>query len=189
MLKKIRFNSPVILYFMIICIVALVASVLTDGITNKLLFSVYRSGLTNPLSYIRMIGHVMGHADFNHFLGNMSYILLLGPMLEEKYGKWVLIDVILLTAIVSGLIHVILFPTTMLLGASGVVFAFIMLSSFASMKEGTIPLTFLIVAMFYIGQEVYSAMFIADSVSNLTHIIGGIVGSALGYKIGKSKQE
>lgn len=185
--RKISFNAPITLWFIIICITSLFLNFITSGFANTTIFSVYRSSLTNPMSYIRAIGHVFGHANLEHFVGNMSYILLLGPLLEEKYGKWVMVDVIIITAIVSGAIHVMLFPNTMLLGASGVVFAFIMLSSITSLKDGTIPLTFLIMAILYIGKEVYSVIFVVDNVSNLTHIIGGIIGSVLGYYIGKGK--
>ena len=58
-----------------------------------------------------------------------------------------------------------------LLGASGVVFALILLSSFTSMKEGEIPLTFILVAALYIGQQIYQGIFVNDNVSNLTHIL------------------
>ena len=73
---------------------------------------------------------VFGHADFAHFIGNASYILLLGPLLEEKYSSKVLISVIAVTAVITGLVNNICFPNVALCGASGVVFAFILLSSF-----------------------------------------------------------
>ena len=52
---------------------------------------------------------------------------------------------------VKGYSHLILVPGYALLGASGVVFAFIMLSSFTCIKEKEIPLTFILVAVLYIG--------------------------------------
>lgn len=186
---KISFNAPVTLCFIIICTISICVNFISAGYSNAFLFSIYRSSPSDFLSYIRIVGHVFGHSGMNHFIGNMSYILLLGPLLEEKYGKWVMIDVVLITAIVSGLINIIIFPNTSLLGASGVVFAFIMLSSITSLKEGTIPLTFLIMAIFYMGNEIYSGIFLSDNVSNLTHIIGGIVGSVLGYKLGIKKSK
>ena len=50
----------------------------------SLLFSVYRSSFLNPFTYFRLIGHVFGHADWEHFLGNITLILVVGPLLEEK---------------------------------------------------------------------------------------------------------
>lgn len=108
-------------------------------------------------------------------------------MLEEKYGSSNILFVIFTTAIVTGVVNFIFFPRVQLLGASGVVFAFILLSSFTSIREGTIPVTFILVAIIYIGGQIYDGIFVRDNVSNLTHIIGGAVGSGLGYVLTKNK--
>jgi GlpG protein len=178
---KVSFNSPVILGFTMICFVALILSTITKGATNNLFFSVYRSSLLNPLTYVRLVGHVFGHANWSHFINNMMLILIVGPLLEEKYGSANIAFVILITAIVTGLVNSIFFPHIQLLGASGVVFALILLSSFTSITEGQIPLTFILVAVIYIGEQVYQGIFVQDNVANLTHIIGGIVGAVCGY--------
>lgn len=114
-------------------------------------------------------------------------ILVIGPLLEEKYGTANLIFVILATALVTGLVNYIFFPHVQLLGASGVVFAFILLSPFTGVKEGTIPLTLILVALIYIGEQVYSGIFVQDNVSHLTHILGGGVGAGLGFVMHKYK--
>ena len=141
-LKKISFNSPVILGFTTVCFVVLILDFITSGATDRLLFSVYRSSLMSPLTYFRFIGHIFGHANWSHFISNITIILIIGPLLEEKYGSVDIVVVIFFTALITGILNFIIFPNTMLLGASGVVFAFILLSSFASMSEGKIPLTF-----------------------------------------------
>lgn len=184
---KVSFNSPVILGFTLICFAALILGTLTGGRTNIMLFSVYRSSLMNPLTYIRFVGHIFGHAGWEHFIGNIMLILVVGPLLEEKYGSSNMLFVILTTALVTGIVNFVLFPHVRLLGASGVVFALILLSSFTSMKEGSIPLTFILVAVLYIGQQVYEGIFVNDNVSNLTHILGGLVGAGLGYALNKNK--
>lgn len=185
---KISFNSPVVLGFTIICLISLILGKLTNDFTNRLLFSVYRSSLISPFTYIRFIGHIFGHAGWSHFIGNMTLLLVVGPMLEEKYGSFNIAMVILLTAIVTGIVNFIFFPHVRLLGASGVVFAFILLSSFTSIKEeGEIPMTFMLVAVIYIGGQIYDAIFVNDNVSNLTHILGGAVGSGWGFKMAKNK--
>lgn len=178
---EISYNSPVILGFTAICFAALVLNFLTKGITNNLIFSIYHSSLFSPFTYIRFIGHIFGHANWEHFIGNIMLILVVGPLLEEKYGSKNILFVILATALVTGIVHFIFFPRIQLLGASGVVFAFILLSSFTSFREGTIPLTFILVAVIYIGGQVYSGLFVQDNVANLTHILGGVVGAWLGY--------
>ena len=65
--------------------------------------------------------------------------------------------------------------------ASGAVFAFIQLTSFTGFKNGEIPLTFILVAAIFIGQQVIEGVFINDNISNTAHIVGGIVGAAIGY--------
>lgn len=184
---KISFNSPVILGFTLICFVALILNTITGGLANRLLFSVYRSSMLNPLTYIRFIGHIFGHSGWQHFIGNIMLILVIGPLLEEKYGFRNILTVILSTALITGIIHFMFFPHTMLLGASGVVFALILLSSFVSIKEGEIPMTFIIVTVIYIGQQIFEGIFVNDNISNLTHIIGGITGAGMGYALNKRK--
>ena len=84
---KITFNSPVTLGFVSICFIALILNVATNGTTNNILFSVYRSSLANPLTYVRFFGHVFGHASWEHFINNMMYILLLKQILVKLYVK------------------------------------------------------------------------------------------------------
>lgn len=184
---KITFNSPIILGFAAICLLATLLNYITRGGSNELLFMTYHSSLSSPMTYIRFFTHVFGHVDWAHFIGNMSYILLLGPMLEEKYSSAVLVEVIAVTALITGLINYIFFWNVALCGASGVVFAFILMSSFTSFKEGEIPLTFILVAVLYIGQQVVQGITLQDNVSNMAHIIGGIVGGAMGYMLNRKK--
>ena len=187
--KKIRlsFNSPVILGFTLACFIVLILDKVTGSASTRAFFSVYRSSLASPFTYIRFFGHVLGHASWDHFFGNIMMLLVVGPLLEEKYGSANILFVILATALVTGVINFIFFPHVQLLGASGVVFAFILLASLTSIEEEKIPLSFILVALIYIGQQVYDGLFIRDNVSNLTHILGGIVGSSLGYVMNKNK--
>lgn len=146
-----------------------------------MLFSTYRSPLSNPLTYVRLFTHVLGHSGFDHLLGNAMYLLLLGPMLEEKYGSKTVTTVFVGTALVTGIIHCILWGNYALCGASGIVFACILLSSFTAFREGEIPASFILVAILYIGNEVIQGVMVADNISNLSHILGGVVGGITGY--------
>ena len=183
--RRITYNSPVVLTFVIISFGAMAANYLTAGMSNQLLFMTYHSPLTSPLTYLRFFTHVLGHSGWSHYIGNTMYLLLLGPMLEEKYGSRAIIEVILLTGLVTGLINWFLFPAEALCGASGVVFAFIMMTSFTSFREGEIPLTVILVAVIFIGQQIYEGLFVQDNISNMGHILGGIVGAVAGYTLNK----
>ena len=184
-MKRFQYNSPVIISFFLVSLVALILGWLSNGWTTAFLFSVYRSSFRDPFTYIRLISHVLGHADLEHFFGNMLMFLVIGPPLEERYGSRVLLVGIFLTALVSGLLQVVLFPNSGLLGASGIVFMLIMLSSLSGMENGRIPVTLILVAVLYLGRELYSILFIKDDVANLMHIIGGMCGTAYGFLIGK----
>ena len=184
---KLKFNSPLVLGFALVSLAAMVASLATGGASNRLLFMTYHSPLTSPLTYLRFFTHVLGHSGWQHYINNMSYILLLGPMLEEKYGAKKLLAVILSTALVTGLVNYFFFPGVALCGASGVVFAFILMTSFTSFKQGEIPVTFILVAVIYLGQQIYQGIFVQDNISQMAHIAGGVVGAVFGFALGRKK--
>lgn len=184
-MKKIRItnNAPAILYFALLSLVVLALHYLTGGRTTSILFASYHSSLLSPLTWLRFFTHALGHANWQHYIGNISLLLLLGPMLEEKYGSQKILEIMLITAFTAGVANYVLFPHVGILGASGIVFAFIMLTSYTSFREGEIPVTVILVAVIYIGQEVFSGLTQADNISNLSHILGGAVGSVIGYKL------
>ena len=184
-LKKIHYNSPVVLTFFSLSLAALVLGEVTQGWTTQHLFSVYRSPMS-PLFFVRLLGHVLGHSGYAHFAGNMVLFLVIGPPLEEKYGSRSLLAGILLTALVSGILQCALFPGYALLGASGIVFMLILLSSLAGMKAGSIPLTLILVAVIYLGQELYSGLFVQDNVAHFMHLVGGACGTGFGFYCGRA---
>lgn len=184
---KISFNAPVILEFVLLCLMVTILGLITSGNSTSFLFMTYHSSLMNPLTFVRLFTHVLGHDGWKHFMGNAMYLLLLGPLLEEKYGSKQIIKIIIFTAVITGIINYIIFSNVALCGASGVVFAFIILASFTGFKEGEIPLTFILVAAFFVGQEIYEGLVINDNISQLTHVIGGAIGAAIGYQFNKKK--
>lgn len=177
---KIRYNSPVVLTFTIVCIAAMLISQLTNGKSTQLVFTLPSTlNFYDPLSYIRIWSHIIGHADWQHLVGNFSMILLLGPLLEEKYGSLPLLLMMIITAVITAILNTLFFSSG-LLGASGIVFMFILLSSFSGIKEGEIPLTFVLIAILYFGQEIILS-FRSDNVSQFGHILGGLSGSMFGF--------
>ena len=179
----ITFNSPVVLGFVIACFAVTLTGIISGGRITRALFMTYRSSLMNPLTYLRFFTYVLGHSGWSHFVGNACYLLLLGPMLEEKYGARMLIQIIAITAFATAILNYIFFPSVALCGASGIVFAFIILASFTGFKDGEIPLTFILVAVIYIGQQVIEGITVKDDVSNMAHIMGSVVGAILGYML------
>ncbi len=196
MLKKIgaffarlQYNAPVILTFTLISFVSLLLGWITNGASTETVFAVYRTRLLDPMMYIRMFTHVLGHRDYSHFINNFTIILLVGPMLEEKYGSRQLLKMIAVTALVTGLIQVIFFPGTGLLGASGIAFMLILLSSFANYQKGRIPITLILVALIYLSGEIIDGLFQKDNISQMGHIIGGICGCVFGWFISRKGEQ
>ena len=185
---KIQYDSPVILTFALLSLCALLANYLTDGWANANLFSVYRASFADPFTYIRFFCHVLGHGDISHFFGNICLLLVLGPVVESRYGSWNVLLSIIITALVSGLVHFVFFPGSALLGASGIVFMMIFLSSISGIRGGNIPVSLILVAIIYLGQEVHDMIFVKDSISQITHIVGGICGIVCGALMARKKR-
>lgn len=177
----ISYNSKIILSFFFICLIAFILNIITKGKSNKLLFSNYRSSPLNPLTYIRLFTHIIGHSNWQHLKRNFLYILLIGPLVEEKYGSINLLIMILLTAFITGLINIII-GKYKILGSSDIVYMLIILSSIVNINKGTIPLTLILIIIFYIIDEILQINK-SDNVSHLSHLIGAICGCIYGFYI------
>jgi len=183
--EKFDYNCPVILSFFLICVIVYIVDCITKGKSNKLLFMSYRGSIFNPLSYFRLVSHIFGHSDFDHLKRNFLFILLIGPMLEEKYGSINMIIIILITGLASGLFNVI-FSNNRMLGASDIVYMMIILSSFVNITNGKIPITLILIILFYVIEEIWSMVKKKkDKVSHLSHLIGAIVGCIYGFYLMK----
>jgi len=186
--KRIKYNAPVILTFALVSLLVLGLSMIIEPITYQRFFMVYRAPLTDPLTYWRLFSHALGHANYAHYIGNFMIILLIGPLLEERYGgKWLVIMMVV-TAFVTGVLHIVVSDGAKL-GASGIVFMLILLSSFTNLQKGRVPLTLLLVLGIYIGREVVYAVG-ADADNNiayLSHIVGGVCGAGFGFFANKGK--
>jgi membrane associated rhomboid family serine protease len=150
----------------------------------------------NPLAYFRIFGHVLGHANIQHYVSNFLIILLVGPMLEERYGGKAILIMSAITALITGALFLLFSaPNTGLLGASGIVFMFILLSSFANFQRGRLPVTLIFAILIYLGREIISEVATTfnlaevTNISYMTHIIGGVCGAVFGFVINKRKQE
>ena len=177
---RVRYNAPVTL-----TLALLSAAVLGyDQIFGSTIVSAY---FTAPpyldgggaLPWVRLFTHVVGHASWAHLVSNFSFILLIGPVLEEKYGSVIVLLMTIVTAGVTGLLNGLLVHAG-LLGASGVAFMLILLSSFTNIRAREIPLTFLLVVILFLVREFVAALS-PDSVSQLTHIAGGFCGGLFGF--------
>ncbi|MCL1843790.1 MAG: rhomboid family intramembrane serine protease [Defluviitaleaceae bacterium] len=191
---RIQYNSPVILTFALLSLFALGLAELTyrhaDWCSNMTFFSVWRGSFswTDPLAYLRIFTHAIGHVNAAHFLNNFVLILLVGPMLEERYGwKWLGL-MMLVTALITGVLHMFISPNPKL-GASGIVFMLILLASFTNLQKGRVPLTLLLALGIFIGREILTAAGDGASanIAYMTHIVGGLCGAMFGFVANRAK--
>jgi membrane associated rhomboid family serine protease len=184
---RITFNSPAVLTFTVI---AVVVQALSDtifvGFNHAFFASTGHFDFGAVADYFRLVSHAAGHDGWAHLVGNFSIILLIGPILEEKYGTKDLAFMMIFTAAVTGVLNVAFWDTG-LLGASGIVFMMILLGSLVNLKSGTIPLTFILILLLYMGNEVLHALGTPDQVSQFAHIVGGLCGMGFGFLLGTKR--
>ena len=107
--------------------------------------------------YLSLVGYIFGHSSFEHLLGNMSLLLILGPIIELKYGTQRFVFMSILTAFITGLLHTLLWDNG-LLGFSGLVFMYIVLSTLLNIRNREVPFTFILVVVLYFGMEIISSL-------------------------------
>ena len=128
--------------------------------------------------YLSNFTYIFGHIDTIHLVGNLSIILLLGPLIELKYGTKRMLIMTMVTAGFTALLHTLLWDNG-LLGASGIAFMYIILSSLLNSRGREIPFTFILIVLLYLGQEIYSS-FQKDNISHFAHLFGGAMGAFWG---------
>lgn len=183
---RICYNAPVTLTFSLLATVIFLIDQFALNNLITLIFttpgkagSAFAFNWKNALDYVRLFTHVLGHADWSHLISNLSFILLLGPLLEERYGSGILALMMVITALVTGVLNAC-FISTGLLGSSGIAFMMILLSSFTTITKNQIPLTFILIVLLYMGREIITS-FKQDDISSLAHIVGGLCGSLFGF--------
>ena len=191
MKKKFRvtYNAPVTLTFAIFCALILLMNdfLLGKHLIPAIFTAPARIGsdggfnYKNAFDYFRLFLHIFGHSDWNHLLGNFAFILLLGPLMEERYGSKMVLLMFAVTAFVTGVINVCLIPRH-LLGASGIVFMLIILASITTLDKNVIPLSFIFVVAIYLGRELLNAPK-TENISTVAHIAGGLCGSLFGFLV------
>jgi len=179
---RIKYNAPTVLTFTLLCALVLLLSCTFFPSLIMNWFLVPGRNTFNAGSFrnwVTIFTHVAGHKDWAHLINNFTLILLIGPMLEEVYGSKSLLVMIITTALVTGILNVLLFKSA-LMGASGVVFMMILLSSFTNFSHGEIPLTFILVMILYMFIQLFNTAG-SENISHFAHIVGGLCGSFFGF--------
>ena len=184
-----KYNAPVTLTFALLSLLALALNELTDGWTTQNLFCFFKSPFSDYLTYPRAVLHVLGNTSLTTCTGNIIVLLVIGPAAEERFGSAKVLFAVLLTALAGAAIMWFLFPESTIMGASGVLFCMMLLTSFASMRGGAIPITLILVIILYLGSEILQAVTGTAGLQELTHIAGGVVGLLLGLVFSRGVAE
>ena len=81
---KITFNSPLILVFSLVCVVVYILNG-PFGLFNNTFVLPPTWGYGGFLSYFRLISHTVGHANVDHLIGNLSFVLLIELPLNRRF--------------------------------------------------------------------------------------------------------
>jgi len=172
-LSKVEYNSPVVLTFSILATLIFVIDVILPVQLTANVFTYY--GQISLMGFVRLILWPLGHHNFEHLAGNLTFILLIGPMIEKKYSSKTLAILMIVSAIIIGGIQGLIFNVG-LMGASGIVFMLIVMTSFTGEKKDKIPLTFIAIAIIFLGRELYNGVFVQNNISELSHLLGALIG-------------
>lgn len=180
-ISKFDYNAPIILTYFFICLIILIIDKLCKGKFSATFFTTYKNdALLNPLTYFKLVSHSLGHSNWDHLYSNFLKILLIGPLIEEKYGSYQLLIMMIITSLIIGIINR-LFSKNRILGASGIAYMLIVLCSFVNIEDGKIPLTLVLILLFFVVDEIINLLRRKkDGVSHLGHVTGAICGLILG---------
>ena len=180
-INKFQYNATVILSFFFFFLIILIIDKIMRGKFSTMFFSSGRNDfLLNPLTYFKLVSHSLGHSNWDHLYSNFLKILLIGPLIEEKYGSYQLLIMMIITSLIIGIINR-LFSKNRILGASGIAYMLIVLCSFVNIEDGKIPLTLVLILLFFVVDEIINLLRRKkDGVSHLGHVTGAICGLILG---------
>lgn len=181
------FDSPLVLVFAFIAIFIMILNSIAMkrgqfGLINffSAPASIYAKNCAfnfkNVVHYLRLFLHVLGHTQWTVLVRDLSFILLLGPLLEKTYGTKLLLLMFAVCAFASGVLNVC-FVDSMLCGSSGIAFMMILLTAFMNIKKQTVPVSFVLLLFLYIGLSLSKS---GGGNAEIVHLAGGIFGSLFG---------
>lgn len=189
--KKFKFNfvfdSPVTISFSLLSVLLFVLNCLAfkGTLDVKILTSPTTSAGPIPFmatqisSYLRLFLYAFGSQNFVGLLSNLLFLLMLGPVMEERYGSLVIGIMMAVSVLFSGVLNTC-FCETSLQGCMPIIFMMIFLNSFMSFSKKKIPVSFLVIFVFYIAREVFGKTF-SEIVGLIICITGGLCGSLFAF--------
>jgi membrane associated rhomboid family serine protease len=201
---KIMFDAPVTIVFVLLTIAVYFVNIMMKESLIPMMFTC-RSlkaadpeaafNLKNALDYARLILHVFAYTDFPTLLINAVILLLLGSILEERYGSLMLFIMIFIAALVSGVLAVCS-PQVPFTGTDSIIFMMIFLLSLTALAKHTVQVSWLLAFIAFTAYKAYGftttgtknlSAIIQDNLGLLISLAAGICGSLAGFLIAPKK--
>lgn len=151
----------------------------------KYIFSLVPSYILYRHYYWQFLTYMFTHATVSHFIFNMLSLYIFGTAVERRVGSREFLLYYLLTGVLSGVASYAMFyvanTNTVLLGASGAIYALLMLFSVLYPKSviyvfGLIPVQAPMLIILYFIIELISGLSAHDGVAHMTHLSGLVFG-------------
>ena len=151
----------------------------------KYIFSLVPSYILYRHYYWQFLTYMFTHATVSHFIFNMLSLYIFGTAVERRVGSREFLLYYLLTGVLSGVASYAMFyvanTNTVLLGASGAIYALLMLFSVLYPRSviyvfGLIPVQAPLLIILYFIIELISGLTAHDGVAHMTHLSGLVFG-------------
>lgn len=197
---RVTYDAPITLSFIFITAIIFILDqfALKGSLSEKILIcsgrtNGYSFDYTSPLSYVRIFAHVFHANNWINMLSNATFLLLLGPVLEERYGSIAIALTLFLSSLISGVLAT--FSPIPVSGPSAIIFLFILLSTITSFEKRNLSLSsillFILYSAFVLSQGYGNNLslftgnkiiiFFKANIPSFMSLIAGILGSIAGF--------
>lgn len=116
-------KKPIVTYGLIlICIIMFILSGMGYDAYKLVKYGANFSGLVKNGEVYRLVSYMFLHAGILHIGLNMYSLYIVGPRVEDFFGKWKYLLIYLISGICGGLLSIGLTPNAISVGASGAIF-------------------------------------------------------------------
>lgn len=197
---KFIFDSPVVLVFSVVSAVIFISDLILKLNLSEKIFecpgakSVPAFDFKSALSYVKLVIYPFGGENSTSFFLNIGFILLLGPVLEERYGSIMLALMIFITSLVGGVLTACV-STFGIYGCGGIVFMMIILSVLSVFIKKQLPVSWIFIFALYLALSLFSGKkisgfmpFMQNNVPVFIQLASGICGSLFGFFVCPKKR-
>lgn len=169
-------NSPVIVAYVLISLTAFWLKDTEFGRTLLPWLSLPREIKSAEATYyLNFVSYIFGYENWDYLLQNITFLLLLGPLVEKKYSSKLVFLMLIVTASITGTLQVLFYGSSYAgreIGGTCIVYMLIMVASATNIKSYEIPVTLVLLIGFLIG----GLSITSRHYNSLPLVVGGICG-------------